>query len=383
MEKSINNITDTLEEMLTYFNRLYMEHDTKIKEYSAKLFEVNVRLDELMRTKSLYSQNNDYRKSVFSPITFNSPESEKETEIKNEIETLKAERASLEYNINEETIILKSLDKRIKKLISSQDSLSEIVKERDTQALIIKEKEKSLEEQKLKEEEARKLEIERQKKEISDNEFYNHLRRLIRFKYFDNIYHATILEKRVKDVLEGNNKKLDNVRGYIFSSPGRSKVLVDEISNSQSSVINILDSEINSLSSMMDDKKSFNDILNDYIDNIISKHPEIKVQVDIDIFVHKLDYTYSNTILNILDIIFDNIYKHSGAKNVKLTATEKGDIISFIIKDDGKGIPPDYKEKSKWYNGLNRVEELCFALRGNMKISNKKGTTVTLTFENK
>ena len=110
MRKNYTNISDTIDEMLTYFSRLYSEHDTKLQESKEKLFEVNVRLDELSRTRNVYSLNTDYRKSVFSPIPIQVEETEKEKELLAEIKKLSSERDDYEYSINEETIYLKSID---------------------------------------------------------------------------------------------------------------------------------------------------------------------------------------------------------------------------------------------------------------------------------
>ena len=84
MEDYFSGINETLEEMTSYFSKLYSEHDATLKEYKAKLFEVNVKLDELTRTQNVYSLNTDYRKNVFSPIEMIPEESKREADIKNE-----------------------------------------------------------------------------------------------------------------------------------------------------------------------------------------------------------------------------------------------------------------------------------------------------------
>ena len=73
MNQNYSNITETIDEMITYFSRLFTEHDTTLQEYKAKLFEINVKLDELSRTQNVYALNTDYRKSVFSPIALEPP----------------------------------------------------------------------------------------------------------------------------------------------------------------------------------------------------------------------------------------------------------------------------------------------------------------------
>ena len=88
MRNDLKYIADSNEEMLTYFNKIYSDHLSNLQDYKSKLFELNVKLDELIRTRSVYSLNTDYRKNIFSPIAMESSESEKEREIADEINQL-------------------------------------------------------------------------------------------------------------------------------------------------------------------------------------------------------------------------------------------------------------------------------------------------------
>ncbi len=381
MEKSYNDISETIDEMLTYFNRLYSEHNEKLKEYTEKLFEINVRLDELARTKTLYSQNTDYRKSVFSPLSFTSSENDKENEIKTEIDNLKSDRAKYEYNISEETIYLKSLDKRIKRLNNSKKSLSEILDENEQKDLIIKSKDMKIKQHRLEEEEAKRKEEERKAREVSEQEAKEHLKNILMLQSYDQTYNAAVLEKKVKEVIASNNKKLDNVRGYIYSSPGRSNVLVDEISGSQKKLITILDETIDRLSFDVDDEQSLNNSLSDYLSEMQEEYPDVNIEEDIGVFIHKPDYVYYISLFKILDIVFDNIYQHANAKNIYISANERDGRMYFSIKDDGKGIPEDYLTKSKWYSGLNRAKEIIFLMSGTISIKNEEGTVVSFSFD--
>ena len=53
--KSIKNIKEANEEMLRYFNALYSEHHDELQSAKSRLFEINVKLDELVKTKNIYS----------------------------------------------------------------------------------------------------------------------------------------------------------------------------------------------------------------------------------------------------------------------------------------------------------------------------------------
>ena len=70
MKKEYSTVLNVIEEMMTYFSKLNNEHETTLQEYKAKLFEINIKLDELIKTQNVYSLNVDYRKNIFSPIVF-------------------------------------------------------------------------------------------------------------------------------------------------------------------------------------------------------------------------------------------------------------------------------------------------------------------------
>ena len=127
MQDKLLSISESNEEMLTYFNKLYSEHEKHLQESKDKLFEINIKLDELTRTESIYSLNNDMRKNVFSPISIKTPENEREAEIQKEVKELTKLREEFEYSVNEETIYLKSIDKRIQKLTKARSAIDELL----------------------------------------------------------------------------------------------------------------------------------------------------------------------------------------------------------------------------------------------------------------
>ena len=378
MNQNYSNITETIDEMITYFSRLFTEHDTTLQEYKAKLFEINVKLDELSRTQNVYSLNTDYRKSVFSPIALEPEENEKEKEIKNEIDNLTSNREKYEYGISEESIYLKSIDKRIKKLNKAKASLSKMMLEFGEKEEQIRIKDKVIEED-------IKKESQRQEKLNSDlqneEKLKEHLRNILMIDTYDDTYHSTVLDKRIKSVINDNNHKLDNVRGYIYSSPGRSKVLVDEITSTHKNMMLVIDDQLNRLNYNFDDKKALKEMLKEYLNAFKEKNKDIELDYHIGEIIHKPNYVRYITLNKLLNIFFDNIHKHSKATKVKFEAYEEGGELYFEIKDNGIGLPKDYLTKSDWYSGLHRAEELLFLLNGSYNITNNEGTQIEFSFK--
>ena len=124
--KDIRSIMEANDEMLTYFNALYSEHLSELQSSKSRLFEINVKLDELVKTKSIYSLNSDYRKNLFSPINVEANENEKETEIRREIKTLTDERNALEDKIDQENQNIKAIETRLSKLSKAKQSIGSI-----------------------------------------------------------------------------------------------------------------------------------------------------------------------------------------------------------------------------------------------------------------
>ena len=376
MRKNYTNISDTIDEMLTYFSRLYSEHDTKLQESKEKLFEVNVRLDELSRTRNVYSLNTDYRKSVFSPIPIQVEETEKEKELLAEIKKLSSERDDYEYSINEETIYLKSIDKRLKNLKQAKSSLSNMMLEFGKQEDLIRQKDLTIKEDQKKEKERE------ENKTLEDAEkLKKHLDNILMLEAYDDTYHSTILDKKVKKVIQDNNHKLDNVRGYIYSSPGRSKVIVDDIAGSHKNMIMVIDDQLNKLNYNFDDTIHVKEMLSNYIKLFAEKHSNINVDYHLGTFLHDPSYARYLALNKLLNIFFDNIVKHSKAKNIKFEAEEKNHNIYIRINDDGVGIPTNYMAASEWHSGLHRANEILFMLGGKYKIYNDKGTNIEFSFK--
>lgn len=379
MKNKYGVINETIDEMVTYFSRLYSEHDTNLQGYKAKLFEINVRLDELSRTQNVYALNTDYRKSVFSPISLEPEENEKEREIKKEIDTLQAERDSLEYKVNEETIYLKGIDKRLKNLNSSKTELSTLVMDYGKKEEEIRQKDKEIKEQNEKE---IKRQDETKKINLEEAEVKKHLKNILMLSTFDDTYYSTVLDKRIKKVIADNNRKIENVQGYIYSSPGRSKVLLDEIASNQKNMMLVIDDQLTRLNYNFDDEKPLKKMLDEYIIKMKDRHSDIPIEVKIDESMHKPGFDRYIVLNKLLGIFFDNIYKHSKAKKISFTAEEKDGTFLFEIYDNGVGLKANYMNGKEWYSGLNRAKELIYMINGELSIDGSKGTRVKFKFKN-
>jgi hypothetical protein len=143
MNYEFRYLIESNEENLAYFNKLFTEHESKLREYKESLSNINFKLDELNRTKKIYSINIDFKKSVFSPIKEKHDENNKETKILDEIEKLTSLQDEYEELIDNETSYLKSIARKIKKLVLAKGVIHDIVTGKYTTEEIIKEQKRN------------------------------------------------------------------------------------------------------------------------------------------------------------------------------------------------------------------------------------------------
>lgn len=382
MEQYFSTINESLEEMISYFSKLYSEHDALLKEYKAKLFEVNVKLDELTRTQNVYSLNTDYRKNVFSPIETGNEDSNKEAEIKKEIRSLKAKQNEYEYDINEETIYLKSIDKRIQKLSESKIAVGKLNIEFDKTTAGVDESEVERRIESEKEAVRRQLKKEYESKnDIDKDDLHRHMDKILMINAFDNSYYTTVLDKRVKNTISRNTIELEDVIKSIDVDPGLSKRTIKEVVSSQNNLISIVDDQLTRMDHSIDEKKGIRKALSDWAFDKRENYPDLSIDMNVGDLEHKPNYVRFYSIFRLIDIFFDNVVKHSKASHVRISLDEDDNKYKLRIKDDGIGLPDDYLSNNEWYSGINRAKEIAFLLSGKLSIIDDNGTDVSVVFD--
>jgi two-component system CheB/CheR fusion protein len=90
-----------------------------------------------------------------------------------------------------------------------------------------------------------------------------------------------------------------------------------------------------------------------------------------------------NQIYRVLVETLYNIGRHSGATRAEVAINKKGDQVSFMVKDDGKGFNPAQIQKQaakKKGSGLPAMKERVAQLGGILKIWSKEGKGAHITF---
>ena len=367
---NVNNIKSIIEannEMITYFNALYSEHLSELQTYKSRLFEINVKLDELVKTKNIYSLNSDYRKNLFSPINTEANENEKETEIRREIESLTNERILLEDRIDQENMNIKAIETRLNKLNKAKNSIITI---RDELGITDASDEPD------------KDEFDESLNDISDqNSLKKHGKNILMMNTFDRTYFSTVLDKRIKAEIGIDIHKLEMIREIIRTDPNRAKVTVDEIILNAKNILLVIDDCLKQNNYYFDDKKNIKSVIEDMLIDARDKHPEMVIDYELSDLNIQPPYIRMLTLYRILNYILDNIFKHSKANHVEVKVSENNGKIDVLVKDNGIGLPDNYDQKSYWYSGLKRVRELLYLLDGKIMLTSDRGTTVRISMD--
>ncbi len=367
--KSIKNIREANEEMLRYFNALYSEHLAELQSAKSRLFEINVKLDELVKTKNIYSLNADYRKNLFSPLNSEGNENEKEQGIRHEIENLTEERNLLEDKIELENRNIKSIETRLSKLNLSKASVQNLQNELGIYI--------------TKSSEDNKPEISEDSNdymEASDT-IRQHGKNILMISTFDKTYTSTVMDKRIRSEIASNSHKLEMIRDVIRTDPNRAKVTIDEVLSNSKNIMLVIDDHLKRNFYYFDDKKNIRSLIEDFVVDAQDKHPGIVFDTDLNNLNIQPTYIRLLTLYKLLDIFFDNIYKHSKASHVRLSVSEVNGKIDVYLNDNGIGIPDNYESKSPWYSGLKRAKELIYLLDGNIMLTNENGTTIRFRYD--
>jgi len=127
---------------------------------------------------------------------------------------------------------------------------------------------------------------------------------------------------------------------------------------------------------------NFSAELNDFVRDYQVQHG-INVKLDLPASINDILGDRANAVFYIVTEAFNNIYKHSQARNIRLQLKQNFDNLSIDISDDGKGFDVDSElanvDKNKKL-GLISMRQRAVSLGGSLIINSKpdKGTEVSI-----
>lgn len=365
----ISIIRKANDDMLAYFTENYNTKLDSIQALKTELFEINIKLDELNKTKSLYVFTSNSRKNVFSPIISDKIENEKEAAINSQIDDLLVAKSSLETKIARLDIELRSIKSFLTELNKANASIQTL-----SDSAIFQESPKEEDEEGFQFVED----------QATPSDISSHGPNILMLEAFDKTYIGTVLDTRLKQDVINNRHKLEILQYLISSDPERAKLTVNEIIANTDKMTDSVDSLLKKLYYDFDSNKPIWMMLDNFVMDFRDQHPECVLEADIQCtdYEQNINYIKSLSLMMLLDIFFDNIIKHSNANRVTLRILVSETTVDVFINDDGVGISGDYYTKSAWYSGLHKAHEILYLLDGTLTMdgSYTEGTTVRFSF---
>ncbi len=366
----LNIIEEANSKTLDYFNKAYVSNLELVQSLKTELFELEVQIETLEKTRDLYTYHIDTRRNVFSPLTMdNSQTMTKGKQIALQIKDLEDARERLKHRIEQ-------LEEEIVFFKEQVEMLSKASKCIHT-VLVGNSHKDSVEETEY--EDAIEF-IEEDDTEGKALHNYN----ILKIADYEQLQYANALDQNVKQELISNLNKLDVLKWLLNSDVARAKVTLNELHGSQESILTSLDLVLEQMNYNIDTKQPIWDQVDKLIEKYRYAHPECMIISSCDCTEHDLNLPPFITIrlIGMLREIFDNIFKHSNANKVTSKIFISSRLIDVYINDNGVGIPEDYLDRSAWSSGLHKLHETIYQLDGKLQIQGDliSGTNVRFSF---
>lgn len=351
--ENLKTVRDSNQEMLDYFNGLYVAKLEQIQSLKTKQFELKIKIDELMKTLEVYSFKNSAGHNVFSPFsTTTTTQEEKAAQIEQELKELNASDAELTANIHSLQADADELKSRITLLHTATRKLDTFLDE--------------LADEFTKESTA----LEDDESTEENLPVINHGFNILRLKKYDQDKLVQTLHTDILDQLDRTRHTLDSLSWLIKSDINRATVTLDELIERTISMKDSLNAVLSELTGDIDTSVPLETLLRDTIFRYKDTHPECVIESDIDCPDASIEIPeiIKISLIRILCECLDNVYKHANANRIDINIQILNDQISVHINDNGIGIDENYSHTSPWNSGLHRIQELIYLLNGQLKI---------------
>lgn len=365
----LNIIEEANSKTLDYFNKTYVSNLELVQSLKTELFELEVQIETLEKTRDLYTYHIDNRRSIFSPLAGeNDHTTTKGHQIELQIQDLKDAKERMEKRIGDLEQDIEFYKEQVSMLSKANKCIHTVLVGSSHDELDSSSSDDAIEF------------IETEDTETKTTHPYT----MLMLEDYENYQFASSLDQNIKQELISNLNKLDVLKWLLHSDIGRAKVTLNELHTSQQSILDSLDDVLEHLNYNIDTKQPIWDQVNKLIGCYQHDHPECMIDFSCDCTEHELNLPPVITIrlVKMLREVFDNIFKHSNANRITAKIFISSRLIDVYVNDNGVGIPDDYLERSNWSSGLHRVHELIYQLDGKLQIQGDliSGTNVRFSF---
>lgn len=370
MEESKENfkkIKSANQMMLDYFNKSFLSQLEDIQNLKTQIFEIDIKIDELDKTKDIYAFKTNSRKSVFSPVTNDGVDTERNKIIQEQIKDLQSVKETLTLKLRGMELQLNKLRQYLEALNNAEDALTSFEPRYTT------------DDPDHTDHYGFTFLQEDAKEDISSHG-YN----ILMLDAYDRALTQTILDKQIKTGLEAMQNKLDMINYLIGTDVGRAKLTLQEILHNVKQMSHSVDEIAENMNSFSSSDKPLKEQLEAYLNEFKQKHTKIKITASVETPDPNISYhpVFNINFMRLIAIFFDNIALHANASNVSVQASLTPNMAEVILTDDGVGIKGTYMEDSPWYSSLHKAKEILYMLCGKLDISGDvmSGTTVKFSF---
>ena len=353
--------------MLDYFNKAFLAQLEDIQNLKTQIFEIDIKIDELDKTKDIYAFKSNSRKSVFSPVTNDGVDTERNKIIQEQIKDLQSVKETLTLKLRSMELQLNKLRQYLEALNDAEDALSSFEPRfttddpdhTDNYGFTF---------------------LQDDAKEDISAHGYN----ILMLDAYDRALTQTILDKNIRTGLESMESKLDMINYLIGTDVGRAKLTIQEILHNTKQLIHNVDDMSDNLNRFSNSNKPLKEQLEIYLNEFKQKNPKLDITASVETPDAGISYhpVFNINFMCLIQIFFDNIAAHADASKVTLQASLMPNTLEVILKDDGVGIKENFMTDSPWYSSLHKAKEILYMLCGKLDISGDvmSGTTVKFSF---
>ena len=360
-QDNLKEVQKTNKQLIEYFNDLFVLGLEEIQALKTQFFEVDVKVDELKKTKDLYIYKAHSRKSVFSPAPSDTLEEERGRIIDEQVNDLLSVRETLQTKIKLKESELNQNKARIDALKASMELIDETLS--------------SINE----DEEIGGFEFIEEDVNVGEHG-YN----ILMQDAFEKTLISTLLERNIKDGLSNLQHKLDMLSYLLGTDIGRAKLNLKEIIHNANDLSLSIETIEDKLDGFLDNGDPIYDQLDEFIMTARDNHPSFIIEAEIDCSDDKMKLhpVFTINLFKMLNIFLENTYKHSDATSISFKILVSPNIIEVILSDNGVGITQDKIDAAPWYSGIHKAQEIIFLLDGKLAISGdiSNGTKVNFSF---
>lgn len=369
IDEHLNTLRTTNWDILNYFRSAYIAQSEQIQSLKTELFELDVKIEELQKTRDIYTFQSDSRKNFFSPLPSGSVAKGKSQVIQAQLDELQDVRTALTKRVDNLDSELSMIRNHIRALERSNQCLSSLYQE-------LPQSETADEEEPVT---SNLPSVEEQEGDTAA-----HACQILMLNQYDKSQAAERIRSSLRQGIENNQNKLEVLKWLIQSDPNRARLTLQELQDANNRLLNAADSIIRELDHDLNYQCPIWMAIDDCIQSYRTLHPDCTVDASVDCtdYDMKVLPIITITLLQLLHEVLDNSFYYSNANKILIKVYINSRMIDVYINDNGVGISSDYLTESPWHSGLHRLHEIIYLLGGKIQIDGDiiSGTNVRFSF---